>query len=231
MTVHPPVQAFSPGWYPQPDGTQRYWDGSQWTPHVAAGAGAGALTTGQFVGVGHYATSPGTTAANASAKKRNWFARHAVLTGLVVLMLLFSLFSAARAMSNGSGTAVSPSASTGTASHTTATASPSPTSAADKAAAGTVSQQNAVRSAEGYLDFTAFSRSGLIGQLKFEGFTSADATYAVDTLNIDWNEQAAKSAKSYLEMTSFSHSSLVAQLKFEGFTDQQAEYGVQQAGL
>ena len=30
------------GWYPQPDGTQRYWDGSQWTEHIAPGAGASA---------------------------------------------------------------------------------------------------------------------------------------------------------------------------------------------
>jgi len=30
------------GWYPQPDGTQRYWDGAQWTEHIAPGAGAAA---------------------------------------------------------------------------------------------------------------------------------------------------------------------------------------------
>lgn len=24
------------GWYPQPDGSQRYWDGSAWMPHQAA---------------------------------------------------------------------------------------------------------------------------------------------------------------------------------------------------
>lgn len=28
------------GWYPQPDGTQRYWDGNAWTEHIAPGAGA-----------------------------------------------------------------------------------------------------------------------------------------------------------------------------------------------
>ncbi|MGI8940081.1 MAG: DUF2510 domain-containing protein [Iamia sp.] len=28
------------GWYPQDDGTQRYWDGDQWTDHIAPGAGA-----------------------------------------------------------------------------------------------------------------------------------------------------------------------------------------------
>jgi colicin import membrane protein len=30
------------GWYPQPDGTQRYWDGQQWTEHIAPGAGVSA---------------------------------------------------------------------------------------------------------------------------------------------------------------------------------------------
>ena len=52
--------------------------------------------------------------------------------------------------------------------------------AAEEAAAGTVSQQNAKRSAESYLDFTAFSHSGLIDQLLFEGFTQEQAEYGVD---------------------------------------------------
>jgi hypothetical protein len=26
---------YEPGWYPQEDGQQRYWDGQQWTEHVA----------------------------------------------------------------------------------------------------------------------------------------------------------------------------------------------------
>jgi len=28
------------GWFPQPDGRQRYWDGSAWTEHYAAGQAA-----------------------------------------------------------------------------------------------------------------------------------------------------------------------------------------------
>lgn len=27
------------GWYPQADGTQRYWDGNAWTEHIAPGPG------------------------------------------------------------------------------------------------------------------------------------------------------------------------------------------------
>lgn len=102
---------------------------------------------------------------------------------------------------------------------------------AEAAAAGTVAQQNALRSAEDYLDFTAFSRSGLITQLEFEGFSTEDATWAVDRVTVDWNEQAAQSAKDYLDFTSFSRSGLIDQLIFEGFTPEQAEYGVSQTGL
>jgi hypothetical protein len=57
-------------------------------------------------------------------------------------------------------------------------------------------------------------------------FSNEDATWGVDSLNADWNEQAAKKAKSYLEFQSFSRSGLIDQLLFEGFTPEQAEYGV-----
>ncbi|WP_142057807.1 Ltp family lipoprotein [Pseudarthrobacter sp. B4EP4b] len=96
---------------------------------------------------------------------------------------------------------------------------------------GTVSQQNALRKAESYLDFTAFSRTGLIEQLEYNKFSSADATWAVDRVTVDWNEQAAKKAKSYLEFTSFSRSGLVDQLLYNGFTPEQAEYGASTTGL
>lgn len=100
-----------------------------------------------------------------------------------------------------------------------------------KGKAPTVSQQNAVKKAESYLSFTAFSRDGLIKQLEFEKFPESDAIYAVDHITVDWNEQAAKKAKSYLDTTSFSRDGLIKQLKFEKFTQAQAEYGVSKVGL
>ncbi|GAB3267655.1 Ltp family lipoprotein [Arthrobacter pigmenti] len=100
-----------------------------------------------------------------------------------------------------------------------------------KAEAGTVSQQNALRAAENYLDFTAFSRTGLIDQLVFEEYSAEDATWAVDRVNVDWNEQAAKAAANYLDFTSFSRQGLIDQLIFEGYTPAQAQYGVSQTGL
>ena len=95
----------------------------------------------------------------------------------------------------------------------------------------TVSQSNAKKAAKSYLSLMAFSRTSLIKQLEFERYSTADATYGVDSQNADWNAQAAKSAKSYLKLMPFSRASLVDQLVFEGFTPAQAEYGVSTTGL
>ncbi|MFV8301017.1 Ltp family lipoprotein [Mycolicibacterium fortuitum] len=95
----------------------------------------------------------------------------------------------------------------------------------------TASQRNAVRSAKGYLDYSAFSRQGLIEQLEYEGFSAADATFAVDSIAVDWNVQAAKAAKAYLDYSGFSRSGLIDQLEYEGYTPAQAAYGATAAGL
>ena len=93
----------------------------------------------------------------------------------------------------------------------------------------TSAMQNAIGAAESYLDYTAFSRSGLIEQLEYEGYKTEDATFAVDYLKVDWNQQAFKSAKSYLDFTSFSLQGLIEQLQYEGFTYEQAAYGANKA--
>lgn len=97
-------------------------------------------------------------------------------------------------------------------------------------------QKNAVRSAEQYISMTGFSREGLIGQLSSdggEGYDVTDATIAIDSLSIDWNEQAVRSAEQYLDMMGFSCNGLIDQLSSdggEGYTVAQATYGAQQAG-
>lgn len=93
----------------------------------------------------------------------------------------------------------------------------------------TSGQRNALKSAESYLRSSAFSYTGLIEQLEYEGFSNEDATYAADHCGADWKEQAVKSAESYLKYSSFSKSGLIDQLEFEGFTHEQAVYGVEQA--
>ncbi len=89
---------------------------------------------------------------------------------------------------------------------------------------------NALGSAKTYLWTMAFSYSGLIKQLEFEGYTNEEAVYAADNCGADWNEQAAKSAKQYLNTMSFSRSGLIEQLEFEGFTHEQAVYGAEAVG-
>ena len=58
--------------------------------------------------------------------------------------------------------------------------------------------------------------------------------FAVDHIDVDWNEQAYRAAESYLQMKGFSHAGLVQQLESksgEDFTHAQAEYGVKKSGL
>lgn len=94
----------------------------------------------------------------------------------------------------------------------------------------TMGQKNALAKADDYLNYTAFSYSGLIEQLEYEGFSTEEATFAADNCGADWNEQAAKKAQDYLDYTSFSRQGLIDQLIYEGFTQEQAEYGVTAVG-
>lgn len=94
----------------------------------------------------------------------------------------------------------------------------------------TMGEKNAVKKAINYLDYMAFSKTGLIKQLEYEGFTETEAEYGVNHIEVDWNEQAALKAESYLDFMSFSKSGLIHQLEYDGFTRQQAEYGVEAVG-
>lgn len=100
----------------------------------------------------------------------------------------------------------------------------------------TTSQKNAILQAQSYLEFTPFSRSGLIEQLSSEygnGYDIEDAIFAVEYLEsenkVDWNEQAIKQANSYLESSPFSRLGLIDQLSSEygsGYTIEEAENAI-----
>lgn len=101
-----------------------------------------------------------------------------------------------------------------------------PTEPAIREPSETLSQKNAVAKAEQYLRIMAFSKSGLIEQLEYEGFSSEDATYSLDKITVDWNEQALLKAENYLSTMAFSKSGLAEQLGFEGFSDEEATYAI-----
>lgn len=94
----------------------------------------------------------------------------------------------------------------------------------------TLSQRNAVGTAQDYLDYSGFSRSGLIGQLEYEGFSPEDAAFGADTAGADWNAEAAESAQSYLDYSSFSRPGLYDQLAYEGFSHDEIEFGLAAVG-
>ncbi len=62
---------------------------------------------------------------------------------------------------------------------------------------------------------------------------TSDATAAVDSMTVDWNEQAVRSANQYLSMMGFSCQGLIEQLSEDAgdkYTVGEATYGAQQAG-
>lgn len=111
-----------------------------------------------------------------------------------------------------------------TTSKPTATATPQPT---EKPTTG---ESNALRSAKDYLKYMPFSYTGLIDQLEYEGYSTEEATYAVDNCGADWYEQAEKSAASYLKYSAFSYTGLIDQLEYEGYTSDQATQAADNCG-
>jgi host cell surface-exposed lipoprotein len=101
----------------------------------------------------------------------------------------------------------------------------------------TTAQENAIGSAEAYLSVSGFSRAGLIQQLSSsygDGYSKADATFAVNHLDVDWNQQAVRSARDYLSTSHFSRAGLIEQLSSpygDGYTKAQAIYAANHVGL
>ena len=93
-----------------------------------------------------------------------------------------------------------------------------------------VEQESALNKAEEYLNMMAFSHDSLIDQLKFEGFSEEDATYAAENCGADWQEQADKKAKEYLDTMAFSHDSLIKQLEHEKFSNKDATHAADNCG-
>ena len=94
----------------------------------------------------------------------------------------------------------------------------------------TSGERNALKKAMDYLAYSAFSYSGLIEQLEYEGYTNAEATFAADNCDADWEEQALLKAEEYLNYSAFSYNGLIEQLEYEGFSEKEAEHGANNCG-
>lgn len=92
--------------------------------------------------------------------------------------------------------------------------------------------ENALRSAENYVDIMPMSEKGLYKQLTSEageGYPEDAAQYAIDNVEVDYNEQALKSAINYQEIMPMSDDALLQQLTSDAgdqYTTEQAQYAV-----
>lgn len=191
--------------------------------------------------------------------RQSWFARHKVLSVILGITLVVVVICCGAGIATMAGGDSSTGASTETSqsSATTETGDGQQTEAAEESSAEpepteeeapadepaepelTVEQENAIRSAESYLEFMPFSKQGLIDQLSSpagDGYPQDVATFAVEHIesDVDWNEQAVKAAESYLDLMSFSRSGLIEQLTSDagdGYTREQAEYAADKVGL
>ena len=94
--------------------------------------------------------------------------------------------------------------------------------------------EQALKSAQNYVDTLHFSRQGLKQQLTSEygsGFSEEAAEYALEHVDVDYKQEAVEAAQSYLDAMSFSRQELKQQLTSEygsGFTEEEAEYALDQ---
>lgn len=76
-----------------------------------------------------------------------------------------------------------------------------------------------------YLGVQNFSRSGLISQLEYDGYSEADATAAADALNLDWTDQARQRAAYFAGTQQWTRDQMVSQLEYEGWSADDAAAG------
>ena len=88
--------------------------------------------------------------------------------------------------------------------------------------------ENAIESAEAYNKIFAYSKKGLIENLKYEGFSEEIAECAAKSINANWKENCVRSAYSYLDLSPFSKEELIHQLDYDGFTAEEIDYAMNQ---
>jgi len=91
-------------------------------------------------------------------------------------------------------------------------------------------EKNALKKAESYSKTMHMSKQGIYNQLTstIEGFSKAEAQYAIDNIQANWNQNALEKAKSYQSTMSMSKSAIYRQLTstIEGFTNDEAQYAI-----
>ena len=88
-------------------------------------------------------------------------------------------------------------------------------------------QVQAIQTAKDYLDTMPLSQTELLQMLTVENINLEDAKFALEYLDIDWNQEARKKAKEYCKhKIGFSKVKLKAQLLFDHFTEEEADFAL-----
>lgn len=154
-------------------------------------------------------------------KEKNWFARHKILTVILVVFLLGVIGSSM----GGNKTSIT---NTPTSSSDTTTKTPE-TKNPDVPAEYT----SALNQAKSYAKNMNMSKQAVYDQLVAPmggKFSEAAAQYAIDNIQVDWNANALAKAKTYQKGMSVSPAAIHDQLTSsagEKFTEAEADYAIQ----
>lgn len=83
-----------------------------------------------------------------------------------------------------------------------------------------------MESAKSFIESGSFSRAQVIDMLKFQGVSEADAEIGVDSLNVDWNEQALKAVDDVTLFREPSDEEIRDNLTLNKFTPEQIDYAI-----
>lgn len=164
--------------------------------------------------------------------QRNFFMRHKILTGFLVLFIIGFIGSIGENSSNSSDVKNSSNESELMAQDTEVKSVEDVSNKEEAKEDIPTEYRSALRKAEIYSNTMSMSKSGLYDQLTSEygeKFSKEAAQYAIDNINANWKENALKKAKTYQDSMAMSPDAIYDQLKSEygeKFTPEEAQYAI-----
>lgn len=161
------------------------------------------------------------------ADQRGWFKRHPIITGILVIFVLFILVKPSGNSNNSinsttSNDEINSSSKSETTESSASSESPVP-----------AEYKSALIKATMYANTMHMSKKGVYDQLVSaygEKFSPEAAQYAIENVKTDWNANALAKAKTYQNTMSMSPAAIRDQLVSdfgEKFTQEEAEYAIQ----
>lgn len=166
----------------------------------------------------------------AQTTKKNWFARHKILTVAIIVIGLFIIGSAASIGTQPNDRAETTTNNTSDTQSTSEVSSPEVQ--AEPEPSVPVEYRSALAQADTYANSMHMSKQGLYDQLTSEyggQFTAEAAQYAIDNITADWNANALAKAKTYQNDMHLSPAAIRDQLTSaygEKFTASEADYAI-----